>query len=278
MLADRSPSGLVHVSPPCAAPAPRVSRWATWCAQEYYEHYYAGSVLRDDREVLRHHIAYLAAAGRTFPAALEYGCGPTLLRAIAAARYVECLDMADRLDDNLACVSRWVNKEKQAHDWTPFTAEVLRSEGVAHPDAATVAAREELTRRVVGRLFITDARDRHPLSKYRVGSYDLVITGYCLDCLSASKRVWARCMRNVLSLLRPGGSLVLCALNRSRAFRTGGTWFPAANIGRDDLFATLRTNGFDAGSIAIERHDFPEHRASGYEAILLATASKAGGR
>jgi hypothetical protein len=93
-----------------------------------------------------------------------------------------------------------------------------------------VCLREQRTRRVLGKILLTDARNRHPLGEERVGTYDLLISGFCLDCLSQSKAVWRRCMRNVFGLLEPGGAFVLLALRDCKAYRIGERWFPAADI------------------------------------------------
>src|SRR5689334_5910567 len=108
----------------------KVSAWESWRPAEYLQEY-CHQVELDDQEAIRFQIEFLRRAGRIFPRALEYGCGPTLMRAIAAASYVESLDMADHLDVNLRHVRRWASGDPQADDWSRFTEYVLRCEGIA---------------------------------------------------------------------------------------------------------------------------------------------------
>ena len=136
--------------------------------------------------------------------ALEYGCGPTLMRAIAASQYIEALDMADRLVCNLSHVRRWAYGDPQADDWSLFTEYVLHCEGATKPSRQDLLAREQRTHSVISELLLTDARERWPLGPTRVAGYDLLISGFCLDCLTQSKAVWRQCMRNVFGLLKPG--------------------------------------------------------------------------
>ena len=247
--------------------------WTVWRPAEYLREY-CRRVEADDEAALRFQVAFLRKAGRVFPRAVEYGCGPTLMRAIAASAYVGSLDMADWLRSNLRHVRRWVVAEPGANDWSAFTEFVLRCEGSRAPSADLVRWREARTRRVLSDLLSTDARRRHPLGRQRDATYDLLISGFCLDCLSQSKAVWRRCMRNVFRLLKPGGSFVLFALRASRAYRVGTRWFPAANVSRRELASALLECGAEPGSIDVRECDLPGQSAQGYRGMLLASGEK----
>jgi hypothetical protein len=243
--------------------------WAAWRPAEYLQEY-CRKVEPDDEAALRFQLAVLRRGGRFFPRALEYGCGPTLMRAIAASAYVGSLDMADRLPGNLQHVRRWLAGEPGADDWSPFTEYVLRCEGIAVPSADLVRSRERSTRRVVSDLLLTDARRRHPLGRARAASYDLLISGFCLDCISHSKAVWQRCMANVFRLLKPRASFVLLALRGCRAYRVGSRWFPAANLSREELESALFACGADPASTDLRECELPGHAGQGYRGVLLA--------
>ena len=247
-----------------------IEPWTAWRPADYLQEY-CRRVESDDEAALRFQVAFLRNAGRVFSRALEYGCGPTLMRAIAAAAYVGSLDMADRLPSNLRHVRRWLADDPGADDWSPFTEYVLRCEGVATPHPELVRSRERTTRRVLADLLLTDARRRYPLGRERAGAYDLLISGFCLDCLSQSRSVWRRCMRNVFRLLKPRASFVLIALRACRAYRVGPRWFPAANLSRRELEATLVACGVDPASTDLRECALPGHSVQGYRGLLLAS-------
>src|SRR2546430_1189777 len=98
----------------------RISPWVSWSPEDYYRQYYSQSVPPDEEQALTFQIDLLRHSQREYSSALEYGCGPTLLRSIAASRYAGSLDMADRLEGNLRQVRRWLVGEPGADDWTPF--------------------------------------------------------------------------------------------------------------------------------------------------------------
>jgi len=153
-----------------------------WDAAAYLKQYYAGPDVSDD-EVANAEFAarQLRALGRTFPHALEFGCGPTLHHAATLVPYVQALDLADYVPTNLEQIALWLKDDPIAHDWDPYlTGGALKAEGAW--DADTLIARKAALRRVIAEL--------------RTGA--------------AARRRRA---------LRPGSVLLLCR-NRSRRPRT----------------------------------------------------------
>ena len=248
----------------------KLSRWSSWQPAEYYDDYYSEVVHPDEQVALRFQIEFLRRAKRRFPRALEYGCGPTLMRAIAAAKYVETLDMADLLPRNLQQIRRWATGKSNAHTWNHFTEYFLRCEGVLRPTLRQVRAREQRTREVLARYLVSDARKRFPLGPAGSATYDLLISGFCLDCFTRSQAVWQRSMRHVFGLLKPGGSFVLAAFRRCTGYSVGERWFPAVNLSRRDWEAALLQCRACPASLMIAEHSSPAHAGYEYEGILLA--------
>ena len=248
----------------------KLSGWSSWQPDEYYQDYYSEIVHPDEQIALRFQIEFLQRARRRFPRALEYGCGPTLMRAIATAKYVASLDMADRLPRNLRHIRQWKIGQENANDWNHFTEYLLKCEGVSRPSSRQVRGREHRTRKVLGQLLATDARKPYPLRKARVATYDLLVSGFCLDCLSPSQAVWRRCMRHVFRLLKPGGAFVLAAFLRCRGYSVGARWFPSANLGRRDWEDGLLRSGACGKSLRIAVHRSPAQAKAEYRGILMA--------
>jgi hypothetical protein len=255
--------------------SPAVADYSQWQAQDYFKTYYSEVVLPDEQVVLAYQIEALKRIEHPFGRGLEYGCGPTLHRAIAAARYAFRIDMADWLPDNLAQVREWVNSTSANCDWNRFTDYILTCENRTEViDVGRIQRREEQTRKVIRNLHVSDARWRHPLGPEKQGFYDLVVSGFCLDAVSSDKRVWHRCMSNVLSTLHEGGLLILHALYRCKAYKVGERMFPGADLSEDDLVDSLLANGFERPSIDVHVIPCPDNAQYGYAGILVASARK----
>lgn len=250
-----------------------ISTYDQWRAENYYSFYYKDGIVRDERITLRRHLEFLKAHG-SFERALDYGCGPTLHNAIACAPYVERLDMADWLHDNLASVRDWAAGEPGATTWHHFTRYILECEDAKPPGWADIVRREARARSVIDRLIASDACQRYPLGRNRNGSYDLLVTGYCLDCISGERAVWRRAMHNVLAALRPGGALLLDSLWRCSAYQVKDRWFPGANLDIDDLYQCLKENGFAPESIDVQAFEYPDQSECGYPGILVVSGRK----
>lgn len=254
---------------------PAVADYSEWQAQDYFKTYYSEVVLPDEQVVLAYQLHCMQNAGRQFGRGLEYGCGPTLHRAIAAARYSFRMDMADWLADNLAEVRTWLDAGPENPDWHLFTRYILECEGARGVDAARIARREELTRKVVRNLYVSDARWRHPLGPEREQFYDLIVSGFCVDAISSDKAVWQRCMSNLLSTLQPGGMVILHALHRCKSYLVGDRHFPGADLSREDLASALLEAGCRRSSIDVQVVPCPANEPYGYSGILMASAVRA---
>jgi len=253
---------------------PAIADYSQWQAKDYYATYYSEVVLPDEQVVLAYQLEALKRIEHKFGRGLEYGCGPTLHRAIAASRYTFRLDMADWLTDNLTQVRQWLDSDAGNKDWNRFTHYILACEGREQIDARRIERREEHTRKVIRNLYVSDARWRHPLGVDRQSFYDLLVSGFCLDAVSSDRRVWQRCMRNVLSMLHAGGLLILHSLHRCKAYKVGNRMFPGANVSEDDLVGSLLDNGFSRDSIDVQVIPCPDNAVYGYAGILVASARK----
>ena len=258
------------------AMAPVVADYSEWQANDYFKTYYSDVVLPDEQVVLAYQIEVLKQNEHKFGRGLEYGCGPTLHRAIGAARYAFRIDMADWLPDNLAQVKSWLDAGASNLDWRRFTEYVLACESDGGTsDPRRTERREEHTRKVIRNLYVSDARWRHPLGPERHEFYDLLISGFCVDAVSSDKLVWQRCMRNVLSTLQEGGLMVMHALHRCKAYKVGDRMFPGADLSADDMLKCLLDNGFDRASIDVQVVPCPENAVYGYGGIMMASGRKA---
>ena len=247
--------------------------YTQWRAQDYFKTYYSEVVLPDEQVVLAYQIETLKRIEHKFGRGLEYGCGPTLHRAIAAARYAFRIDMADWMPDNLTEVKAWVDATSANEDWNRFSHYILNCEGEV-PDLRKIQRREDMTRKVIRELRVSDARWRHPLGPERQGFYDLIVSGFCIDAVSSDKRVWSGCMRNVLSTLHEGGLLILHSLYRCKAYKVGSRMFPGADLSEDDLVGSLLENGFSRQSVDVHVIPCPDNAQYGYGGILVASGRK----
>jgi hypothetical protein len=244
-----------------------------WDPEVYLQEFYPeGSVYADEREALSYELAALGDIDNV-ALALELGCGPTVHRSIAAARYVAEIHMADYMPANLQHVSKWLNRAGDRHGWTEHVRYVLETEGLAEPTPTAISRRESLTRERVRRVLQCDLRLEDPLGDAHRELYPLVYSFFCAESATGDRETWARYVSNLSSLVAPRGHLVLGALRNASRYRSGSRWFPCAPIDENDLRAVL-TGQFASSTIDVQVRHLPTHEPQGYSGILLGRATK----
>ena len=200
-----------------------------WQPQAYLQEYYpTDTVTADEQAILAYLVRYLKSTGRRFRDAIEVGCGPTIHHSVPVVPYVDELHVADIVPTNLSTVRAWLTAAPNAYDWDLYVRTVLELEGGTSGIAEhTVAQRKQQVRATVSALKHIDLRDPQPLGEQR--TYELVLSFYCADSATASKPEWRVLMQHLLTLLAPGGTLIVSALRQAPYYTVGDHRFPSAH-------------------------------------------------
>lgn len=251
--------------------ATKFASWNEWRAQEYLTEYYA-EIMADEQ----HALSFLCESINRLPevsAALDYGCGPTVHHAAALVPKAQKIYLAEYLADNLTAVRKWLDREPDAHNWKEFTRYILQLEGNPTPSSDVINTREEELRNRIGELYQSDAGDTDPLGSEVRGYFPLVTTHYCAEGATDNKDTWDTYMRNIASLVSPGGTLIVSACGAAGHYMVGERPFPCAGVTAHDVLGCLQQNGFL--DIDIRVRSVPDHSEQGYSSVIFACATKA---
>ncbi|MDO8638113.1 MAG: guanitoxin biosynthesis pre-guanitoxin forming N-methyltransferase GntF [Candidatus Daviesbacteria bacterium] len=175
---------------------------------------------------------------------LELGGGPTIYQLITASRKSRSIHFTDYLERNIQEVSMWRRCAEGAFDWSPFVKEALILEGLDNVTHNDIDARGKMMKRKINKFSLCDAFEKDPLgSKYR-NHYDLISTNFVVDSITTSKEVWEQLMKNVCSMLRRDGSLILTSLKEAEYYLIGDKKLPAVYLTECDLISALKNLGF----------------------------------
>ena len=241
-----------------------------WNASTYLTEYYS-RIEPTEKFTLRFlldALTELPPGGR----AIDFGAGPTMHTAIALAGHVAEIHIADLLPENLRAIRRWQLRTEDAHDWSAFTREILNLEGLSGPTAAQVSEREMLARRLLTRVMPGNAGRRHPLGAQLRAHYGCVASFFCADSATSSLGEWQRYMRNILSLLAPGGLLVMGALRRCAAWRIGRSRMPSPRVDERHMQLMLDSAGFARACQILEVRTVPDQVGNGFDSLMLVRA------
>lgn len=240
-----------------------------WVPKEYLKTYYS-EVEPDEVDTIQFFVDSLKKTDHTGPVVF-FGTGPTLHHIFLAAPRATEIHVVDYLPKNLEEIKKWVDKDEEAHNWKPFVEYTLRSEGNLSPTPTEVEARENLVRNKITKYVQADAGNFNPLGDEYRESYSLVFSPYCADSATGDKNVWQKYMRNITSLVKPGGTFITAALRNCKSYQVGEKEFPGANINETDMERVLGMLDFSQGNTNIEYRELEGH---GYSGIVLARAVK----
>lgn len=242
---------------------------------EYYQ-----TVAPDTAEMLRFLVARIpqAPAGARV---LDFGGGPTLYTAIAAASRAAVIHLSDYSAANRAAVSAWLAASPSAFDWRVFTETILTLEGAPATPSA-VADREALVRARVTGVLACDVTAQPARAMAReLGTsppqptqYDLLCTNLCLEAVAHDAGEWRAYLRNITALLRPGGTILMSTVRRGTAYPVGAQLYPVAHLDERDVHHGLIAAGFAPASISLQIIP-SDHPVYPYGGLMLTSAVKA---
>jgi SAM-dependent methyltransferase len=241
--------------------------YAVFNARDYLEEYY--TAIPSENEAL---IKFLVGAFSEVPKGvrvLEFGSGPTLFTALAAARRAREIHLSDFHYANRLELQMWLENDGASFDWSSYTRLVLQLEG-QDISTTSVAQRELVTRGLVRRVMHCDAT-RHPSLEETHDSYDVVVSNLCLEAVAQDVGQWQAYLQNATTGLRPDGKLILTAVKGSQTYSVGREVFRVLPLFESDLKRAVERAGFHSLVLETTHASHPVHA---YDGLMFVTATK----
>ena len=183
---------------------------------------------------------------------LVFGSGPTLYSLITAATKVDTIHVCDRLDSNLHEIQLWKRGDEEAFNWEPFIQRALELEGKSRVKREDLRRRAELLRSKLTTFCSCDAFSSPPLQGNHFNEYDIVQVNFAPESITSSLIKWERAIHNIISLLKPQGTLILTALKNAVYYQLQEKKIPAVSIDEKVLTQILRKFGFREAHILVQ--------------------------
>ena len=239
-----------------------------WSPADYLKEYYSDGITGEDAATVLFVIEFLREKAQKFDRMVEFGCGPTIHNVSPFLPYVGRVYMAEFLASNRKEVGKVLQGE--GHDWSVYLSQILAFEGKT--SEAEIEARMQMFRAKIAGLLPCNALKRNPLGNQR--TFPLVSSFFCLECIQQEKEVWRQAMRNLSSLVAPGGWLILSALRNADRYMVCGREFPATHINEKDMLGALIACGFNPKTINVKVCPCDERAEEGFSSIVVASAQK----
>uniref|UniRef100_A0A8C5PXC5 Uncharacterized protein n=1 Tax=Leptobrachium leishanense TaxID=445787 RepID=A0A8C5PXC5_9ANUR len=135
---------------------------------------------------------------------IELGAGPVLYHILSACDTFKKIYLTDYFDGNLRQIEKCLKKENDAFDWTPYMQYVCDLEGNrCTPEEKGEKIRSKVT------LLKSDVTLANPLEPVSLPKVDFVMIGACLTCACKNEEEFTASLKNIVSLIKPGGYLFI---------------------------------------------------------------------
>ncbi|XP_040282728.1 nicotinamide N-methyltransferase-like [Bufo bufo] len=178
-------------------------------AKKYLDRFYSmdpetPEIYKDLKFLLTFHSDVFSSGHVKGHSLIEIGAGPCILFALSACEVFEKIYLTDYLQGNLDEIKKWLNSENDAFDWSPYLKFVCDLEN----NGSIPSGKEEKIRRMVS-LMKSDVTMNNPLHPSSLPLTDCVMVTSCLSSACKTFADFKIVVKNVVSLLKPGGHLIL---------------------------------------------------------------------
>uniref|UniRef100_A0A8C9AG19 Nicotinamide N-methyltransferase n=1 Tax=Prolemur simus TaxID=1328070 RepID=A0A8C9AG19_PROSS len=213
--------------------------------RDYLEKYYSfGSKHSAESQILRHLLKNLfkifCLDGVKGDLLIDIGSGPTIYQLLSACESFKEIIVSDYTDQNLQELTKWLKKEPEAFDWSPVVTYVCDLEGnrVKGPE------KEEKLRQTVTQVLKCDVTQSQPLGAVSLPAADCLLSTLCLDAACPDLPTYRTALRNLRSLLKPGGFLVVADVLKCSHYMIGEQRFSSLSVDREAVEAAVREAGY----------------------------------
>lgn len=172
---------------------------------------------------------------------IDIGCGPTIHCVIPAAKWFEEIFLADFSQTNLDVVQKWLARDSGSFNWRTHFEFFAGKDG----DKNSWQKNADTLRAKIKRLLWCDFFQPNPLHPEHLGEFDAVTT--CTTLMSGTTNVeqYTTAMKNISSLLKPGGYFIEVAGIECPFYVVGDEKFSCVSLTKADILTACKEANID---------------------------------
>ncbi|KAJ1175381.1 hypothetical protein NDU88_000669 [Pleurodeles waltl] len=183
---------------------------------------------------------------------IDIGPGPAIYQELSACEAFKEIIAADFTDRNREYLERWLKNEPGMFDWTPAVKFVCDLEG----RSKNAAEKQEKLRKTIKRIVKCDVTKSNPLEPLVLPKVDCVMTLGCLECACKDHNTYQNVLKNLSSLLKVGGHLIITNILGSSSFLSGTKRFSLLNLDEEFLRKAVTEAGFVFEDLEVLHRDY----------------------
>lgn len=226
-----------------------------WNIEEFLKMYYDSPTKNNTQDKLRfiqeqgEHINKANAKG------LEIGSGPVICHFASLSKFVSNIYVSDYLGKNLNYIESILNNPNQSSIdlWENYLRIIFQSSSENSPlTNQEMIHHLSILRNKVSGYFECDIRLDNPLGVSHKKSYDCVMSLSCADSITDNKDLWEKYMKNIFSLIKPGGLFIGEVSKECHRYWVGDICYPVVWLTPQDCIELMVEFGFNEKELQIE--------------------------
>ncbi|GMT17348.1 hypothetical protein PFISCL1PPCAC_8645 [Pristionchus fissidentatus] len=178
---------------------------------------------------------------------LDIGAGPTVYSAVCFRDVIERAYMTDFVEKNLVSLKDWTNGIS-AHDWQPTINVILRTEGITGSSENMNEKAEKRTQELVhaGGVLFSNVHRSPCVPDLKEQVVDIMVSVFCLESACKDLDEYGKCVKNMMSHLRPGGKFIIGSVIDDNVYNAGNQrMFWLLRLTESDVISALEAAGLD---------------------------------
>ncbi|XP_075047245.1 indolethylamine N-methyltransferase-like [Mixophyes fleayi] len=203
---------------------------------------------------------------------IDFGTGPSIYQLLSACEVFNNIITSDFLEQNHIELQKWLRKDPNALDWTPFIKFVWCDlEG----NRNNYEEKAEKLRSKVKQVLKCDALKSNPFEPLVLPPADCLLTCLCLEAACKDKESYCNVLKNFKNLIKPGGHLLALSMLNGTYYNVGNKRFFALTLTKKDLEMAFKEAGYEIKKITFTpRNDTSRMDLSNYDCQYYVHARK----
>ncbi|XP_006022610.1 phenylethanolamine N-methyltransferase [Alligator sinensis] len=171
---------------------------------------------------------------------IDIGSGPTIYQLLSACDHFEEIIATDYLEVNREVLRQWVQDKMDVFDWSPYIKHVCKIEGRGEQ----WKEKEQKLREKLRQILPIDVHQPNPVGSPLRQLADAMVSTFCLEAVSPDRLSFERALKNVTSLLKPGGHFLLIGALEESFYLAGEAKLSVVPVSEADVKEALTKSGY----------------------------------
>ncbi|XP_075460171.1 indolethylamine N-methyltransferase-like isoform X2 [Ascaphus truei] len=187
---------------------------------------------------------------------IDIGHGPTIYQDLSACECFKEIIGADYTDRNREYYERSLRNEPGTFDWTSTIKYVCELEG----KGSTVEDKRKKLKNTVTKTIKCDVTKSNPMAPLVLPKVDCIMTLGCLECACKDLDTYRNVLKNLSSLLKIGGHLIITEILNCTTFLSGGKRFSCLTLTEDFMRKAITETGFAIVDLEVISREFDKDK------------------